>query len=92
MDYINVKNVRIVEVKFLPPTNSRGSRIKLIDSYRKENLVFSYDYGIGNVLQQAINLLHEGGFNVVFRAEGENAYFIGIYNWGVDFKSLKELK
>tara|TARA_R110001632_G_scaffold214708_2_gene341508 strand:+ start:675 stop:956 length:282 start_codon:yes stop_codon:yes gene_type:complete len=93
MNYIETTNTRSIFVKFLPPTNFKGPRIKLIDKYRdNESKTFSYCSKTGNVLQQAIDILKSNGANIVCRSSITDFYIINIDNWGVDFINVKDLK
>ncbi len=94
MNYYKIKNTRAIEVKFLGPTNYRGSRIKITDNYtdKKVSKIFSYCYRTGNVLQQAVNILQFNGANVVCRASNKDNYIINIENWGNEFININQLK
>ena len=93
MNYIETTNTRSIFVKFLAPTNSKCSRIKLIDKYRdNESKTFSYCYKTNNVLQQAINILKSNGANIVCRSSITDYYIINIENWGDEFLNIKDLK
>ncbi len=93
MNYINITNTRSIFVKFLAPTNYKGSRIKLIDKYRdNESKTFSYCYETGNVLQQAIDILKRNKANIICRSTITDYYIINIENWGEDFLNIKDLK
>ena len=94
MDYINVKNTRCIEVKYLPPTNYRGSRIKISDKYREktESKTFSFCYETGNVLQQAVDILTSNNIEIVSRASTINNYLLNIDSWGENFFHIKNLK
>ena len=94
MDYYSIKNTRAIEVKFLGPTNYRGARIKLTDNYndKKESTIFSYCYKIGNVLQQAVNILESNGAKIVCRASTKHSYILNIDNWSNEFININKLK
>ena len=94
MEYYKIKNTRAIEVKFLGPTNNRGSRIKIIDNYtdKKVSKIFSYCYKTGNVLQQAVDILEFNGANVVCRASNKYSYIINIDNWANEFININNLK
>jgi len=94
MNYIDIKNTRSIFVKFLPPTNHNGARIKIIDKYpeRNESKTFSYCYKTGDVLQQAINILNNNGANIVCRSSTKDFYVINISNWGDNFLRINKLK
>lgn len=92
-----IQNLRQIKVKFVGATNSRGSRIKIYESPRyndekEQSKMFSYDYAVGNVEQQAFNILEANGFNIVARCSEFNNYVILCDNWGDEFKQIKDLK
>ena len=93
MNYIETTNTRSIFIKFLGATNTKGSRIKLIDKYRNnESKTFSYSYKTANVLQQAIDILKSNGANIICRSSTPDYYIINIANWGAEFLNIKDLK
>ena len=40
----NIKRYRAFSVKYMPPTNTKGSRISIIDNRRGERVTIPYDY------------------------------------------------
>ena len=91
-----IQNLRMIKVSFLSPTNSRGARVKIYETERyndqkTESKVFSYDYEIGDIQQQAVNILQRNGFNIVSRASEFKNYVLLCDNWGDDFKNINEL-
>lgn len=95
--YYELLNFRVIKVKSLPATKNLGSRIKLFENRinsegEKESKVFSYDYSIGNINEQAYHILRLNGMNPLIRGnEGEVGVFI-CDNYGANYKSLKQLK
>ena len=92
-----IQNLRMIKVSFLSPTNSRGARIKIYETNRyndekTESKVFSYDYRIGDVQQQAFEILQANDFNVICRASEYGISTLLCNNWGEDFKKVSELK
>lgn len=92
-----IQNLRMIKVSFLSPTNSRGARIKIYETNRyndekTESKVFGYDYKIGDVQQQAFEILQANNFNVICRASEYSNYILLCDNWGEDFKKVSELK
>jgi len=74
-----VNNMRAIRVKFLPPTNTQGTRIKLIEQLYQttDTITLSYDYAIGNGTDQAIQLLQGKGINILGKSDikGETVLF-----------------
>ena len=92
-----MQNLRMIKVTFLAPTNTRGARVKIYETNRyyddkTESKTFSYDYQIGDIQQQAFEILTKNGFNVICRASEFNNYVLLCQNWGEDFKQIKDLK
>jgi len=90
-------NYRMIKVTYVSPTNTRGSRIKLYETKRynddtTQSKIFSYDYSIGDVSEQAFQILVRNGFNVICRASELDNYVFLCDNWADDFKQIKDLK
>lgn len=83
-----MKNYHLIRVKYLGPTDTRGSRIK-ISSYRfaeEGSVTLGYDHDIGDIAEQAEKYLTERGFEIVGRCE----YSAGSH--GLISTTFKELK
>lgn len=88
-----IPNFRVFKISYLPVTNSKGARVKIIETKRYNNdktrtVILSYCYETGDILQQGINFLTEKGFNIVGRASDINSYFVFADNWGENFKEI----
>lgn len=60
----------IIKVKFVGPTNNRGSRIKLTSGHWHNNVMLDWDYGNpSNVISQAKAYLEGKGFTVIAHGE-----------------------
>lgn len=97
MESLEIKNYRQIKVKFLPPTNNRGSLIKIYEpkrygSDKTESKTFSYCYKIGDVMEQSYQILKSNGFNVVARASELENYIFLCDNWADNFTRIKNLK
>lgn len=82
----NINNVHVLKVKFLGATNYTGSRIKITSERFRDSKILSYDYKIGNVIEQAIEYLQMKGYSVLSKAGGKDCYYIV----SETFKSLKD--
>ena len=92
-----VPNFRVIRVSFLGATNNSGSRIKLSEVKRynddkTKSKIFSYDYRIGDTMEQAFEILVRNGWNIVCRASDNDAYMFLCDNWAEDFKKIEDLK
>lgn len=90
----NIPNLRVFKVKYIGPTNTRGSRveikeIKRFNGQKDDKVTLSYDYQIGDILEQALQYLDSKGFEIVARGSEYNHYYILVDSWGEDFKDLK---
>tara|TARA_R110002050_G_scaffold279290_1_gene425796 strand:- start:176 stop:484 length:309 start_codon:yes stop_codon:yes gene_type:complete len=92
-DLNNIPNLRQIKVKYISPTNFRGSRVCIYEPKRYNNdktkrVYLSYDYAIGNIQEQAYNYLTDKGFNVVSKASEFENYILFVDNWAEDFIEL----
>lgn len=90
----NIPNLRVFKVKYIGPTNTRGSRVEIRETKRfndqkDDKVTLSYDYQIGDVLEQALQYLDSKGFEIVARGSEYNHYYVLVDSWGEDFKDLK---
>ena len=60
---VKLNHLRGFVVKYLSPTDFRGSRVKITDTRHRESVVLSYDYRIGHTTQQAIDYLLKCGIS-----------------------------
>ena len=81
-----VKNMRAIRVKYLPPTNNKGSRIKLIEQMYQtaDTITLSYNYAIGDGTEQAIKHLQDKGINILGKSniKGETILFSDSWQMG----------
>ena len=83
----------MIKVKYVGPTNTRGSRIKIYEGYPvNQSKYFSYCYATGDIMEQAFQILKRNGFNVICRASEKGAYVFLCDNWADEFKIVKDLK
>lgn len=90
----SIPNLRVFKVKYIAPTNTRGARVEIKETKRyydqkDDKVILSYDYQIGDVLEQALQYLNSKGFEIVARGSEYNHYYILANSWGEDFKDLK---
>ena len=78
-----MKNLQMIEIKYLAPTNTKGARIKLIDTRFKVSEILNYDYEIGDLINQAAEHLSNKGFDVIFKSYDElnEKYYVFIDNF-----------
>ena len=70
---------RAFDVRFMPPTNTLGARIRIRDLRREDRVIIPYDYEYGNVLEQGQRYLKSIGINpdVLLLADKLDCYLIG---------------
>ena len=65
-----MKNKRMFVAKYLGPTNYRGTRFKITDTrHRGINRIFSWDYSLGYLTEQATTVLESLGITVTGYSE-----------------------
>ena len=74
---------RAFDVRFMPPTNTLGARIRIRDLHRDDRAVMPYDYYIGDVLEQGVAYLKSIGIepDVILLADKLDCYLIGSKNF-----------
>jgi len=89
-----VNNMRAIRVKYLPPTNYQGSRIKISEERFNtiDKLTIPFSYLIGNGTQQAIQYLEEKGINLIGKAELKNETILFSDSWQYDNKEFISIK
>lgn len=84
-----MQNFHTLEVRYICPTNFRGSRVK-ITSYRfKESLTIPFNYELNDIADMAIKHLEGLGFHFVGVGESMNGRAILISD---TFEPLKKVK
>lgn len=97
-----MKKLRSIQVKYVPATNYKPSRIKLYDSWEHESYkqdierkpkykkIIHYNQSLdANMINQAIHYLVGIGFNIVGYSELGDSYMIHVDNWGENYIALK---
>lgn len=65
-----MKNLQMIEIKYLSSTSTKGARIKLIDTRFNVSITLARDYNV-DATEQAIRFLEERGFNVIGKSYNE---------------------
>ena len=91
MKAYQLQNLRQIKVKYISPTNFRGSRVCIYEPKRYNNdktkrIYLSYDYAIGNGTEQAIQYLQSKGINLLGKSnvKGETILFSDSWQKGND--------
>lgn len=76
-------NQRIFEVKFLPPTNHRGDRVKITESRfnKVDKVVIPYSYAFNDAQEVAIDYLTKRGINIVSKGQLKDFNILTSDSW-----------
>ena len=91
------QRVRMIEACALPPTNTRGCRVKIFEKARgnddrQKTKIVGFDYENDSVQEQAQALLEKAGFNIVCVSSWRDSYVFLVDNWGSDYVEIKDIK
>ena len=77
----------MIEIRYLSPTNTKGARVKIIDTHFKASITLSRDYE-DDIEDQALEYLISRGFNIVAKCHNE----LYLYNRRISdtFKPINE--
>ena len=73
-----MKFVRLFKVDFRGPTDHRGARVVVTDTYYDDKRVLAYDYACGNIFTQAIAFLKTHGMEVEAISETKDSYYLAV--------------
>lgn len=74
--FLSMKRSRVFEVSYLPATNTRGSRIKIKDSYYDESVTIPYGYKHNNLWEAAAEFLGEKGIIAQSISSGKRCDYV----------------
>lgn len=76
-------NTRVLNVKYLGPTDTKGSRIKITDRHFNQSITIPFNYEFSSALEGAVFFLIENGWDVAgFNSEcHKTEYIVIISNW-----------
>ena len=89
-----ISNYRQIKIKYISPTNFRGSRLciyepKRYNTDKTEKVYLSYNYSIGCIQEQSFQYLIEKGFNIIAKASEFENYIFFADNWADEFREIK---
>lgn len=64
-----MRNFHAFEVKYLGPTNTKGSRIKITSKRFDQSITVPYSYEFNKASKQAVSELEKRGYVIVGQAE-----------------------
>jgi len=85
----NIPNYRMFEVRYLGPTYSSGSRVKITDLRFEESKTIPYGYEYNSSYEVAQAYLKGLGIKLSGMAEGPNGYFMWTNNFQTSIKQKK---
>jgi hypothetical protein len=71
-----MKNFHIIQVKYLGPTGTKDSRVKMISERFESSKTIGYDYEFNNSLDVAEDWLSKNGYDIIGHGEGKDKYYI----------------
>jgi hypothetical protein len=91
------QRVRMIEACALPPTNTRGCRVKFFEKPRcnddrMQSKIVGFDYECDSVQEQAQEMLERSGFNIVAVSAWRDSYVFLVDNWGSDYRIVQDIK
>lgn len=80
---VTARNTRMLTVKYLSPTNYKGSRIKIIDRHFGKSITLGFNYRYMSAAGGAIHWLIENGWDVQgYNSEAcKDEYVVVIGTW-----------
>ena len=83
-----MKTLHLIEVKYLGPTDHRGTRVGLKDLRFGDSLTIAWDYALNGLAEQAEAVLANKGYTIAGIGEnGKDGYIIAVN----EFTPLKEV-
>lgn len=70
------KNSHLIEARYVGPTNTRGSRVRLFSHrFERDSVAEGYNYATDNVMRQAHAMLEALGYTIECAGEMRHGYF-----------------
>lgn len=84
-----IMNAHLITARFIGPTDTKGSRVKLTSQrFPNDSHTMSYDYASGNVFNQAKAWLSAQGYTIVAGGDTPGWYWFAVS----EFRPLKDSK
>ena len=80
-----MKNINIIKIKYLGPTNTQGSRVQLTNERLSERKTIPFDYALNNIEDMAIAYLKSKKIKVF----GSDNGYIAVLPTDNMFQSIK---
>ena len=72
----NTPHYHLLTVKYVGPTNTRGSRVKISSDRFEDSQTIQYDHSFNGSTAQGLAWSKAHGFNVIGTAEGKGVDYI----------------
>jgi len=64
-------NLHLFKIKFIGPTNFKGSRIRITSERFEQSIIIDWDYSQNSSVEIAASHLQKLGFNIIGQSEGK---------------------
>lgn len=81
-----LNHLRLFKVKYLCPTNTKGSRVKITDTKHNKSITLGYDYKHSDIRDQVIEYLTNKGITIDSFSSDSNNIFIMSTNHSTQIK------
>lgn len=77
-----IKNLIVIEVKWLSATNHRGARLRLKNTFTEKKIILSNDYTFDRMADQAIDYLKQHGIECIGSSkESDKGIVLIVMSW-----------
>ena len=73
---INIPNLRVFEICYISPTNTKGARIRIKDLRHNKTVIIPFEYADSNIKDTARTFLKSKGITCVSQGEGKKSYLL----------------
>ena len=82
----SVKNVRGFEIKYLGPTDTKGSRVRITDIKRFSSIIIPFDYECNSSADTAFRYLESIGFTIHSRFWSDDRDYLMCDDFNLNLK------
>lgn len=62
---MKIENYHAITARYLGPTNTQGTRVKIISHRFKDSVIIPFDYSCNNITEIAYNWLAKRGYDII---------------------------
>jgi hypothetical protein len=85
---MDLKNYHLITVKYLPATNTRGSRVRLYSTRFNRSVIIPYNYSLNSITEMAAEYLTKNGHKIAGQAEGKKEDYLILSAIKNEFKTF----